>query len=139
MPDDALSNALPVFVCPRQPGDLRLTPATCARLYQRSKAAPPWDASTVCCGCPIGAEHAGEPPPRPVQKVGCCWCGKSLGSARRLVLGRSLCPSCANRLYEHAREGYRRTTPTGIAKSLHVFVVHLEESADDPDPGCPQP
>lgn len=122
MPDD-----IDLIHCPRQPGALVLSRETCALLYRRSFKAPVWDACRLCRGCRIGATNAGMPlPVEPVKPAEhCCWCGKPVGLARRLIYG-ALCPSCHARLNEHARRTYRRTQPTGIARSLRVFAVHLE-------------
>jgi len=135
MPSDAPPG---FFTCLRQPGGLTISAATCAQLYRRGLAADP-GAAVHCRGCPIGAEHAGRPLPDATRHLSCCWCGKSLGEAGRLVLGQTLCPSCHARLGEYARQRYRRRSPTGVAHRLHVFIVQVEEPADDPDPGCAQP
>ena len=56
------------FECPRHAGALTLSPATCARLYQRGlDAVRTQDAVDMvsvapCIGCPIGATHAGRDP-----------------------------------------------------------------------------
>lgn len=93
-----------LFACPRHAGDLRITPATCARMYRRAIHAERFDPITLCLGCPIGAAHAGETIPRvedipqPPKNL-CCRCG---ATDRRLVRGQ-ICVSCYNREREALR------------------------------------
>ena len=53
------------FVCPRYRNELTLSPAFCARLFERAQAAvrnrDPVEAAATepCLGCRIGATHAG--------------------------------------------------------------------------------
>lgn len=87
-----------LVACPRIPGALRLSTASCARSYKAGKSAEPWETAHHCLGCEIGARHAGEkiivvPPPRHV----CVRCGTH---SRRLV-GKLVCISCFNRQREY--------------------------------------
>lgn len=100
------------FTCPRHAGGLRLTPAACAAMWRRGKAADPLDSIALCQGCAIGAGHAGEPMAAPAPSVPpkvCVRCGAVCGLAGpRLVPSRGVCVSCYNREREIARGADRR-------------------------------
>lgn len=87
---------MPLFLCPRHPGGLRLTENGCANGWRRAKKLR----GGCCLGCAIGARHAGAAveASRPAAAADRL-CGRCLGLARRLVYGR-ICVSCANRDYE---------------------------------------
>jgi hypothetical protein len=114
-----------LFACPRHPGGLRLLPTACAAMWRGGKAAEPWDRLFPCRGCAIGATHAGETPNLAPCDDGrkCCFCGRT---DQRLVC-RTICVSCANRLFELLRGRYRRDAPPGLGARLRCFTVHIEE------------
>lgn len=116
-----------LITCPRMAGCLRLLPASCAQNWRRSRKSEPWDSVFVCRGCEVGARHAGETIPLPaVPPKGCCYCGKT---DRRLIC-KSLCVSCANRIFEILRGRYRRHTPPGLMNRLHAFHIVIEDESE---------
>lgn len=87
-----------LFLCPRQPGGLRLSPSSCAGLYRKSKTAEVWQTAHTCRGCELGAGHAGEAVVRPVVFAArqCATCGSP---SMRMIMGM-MCISCYNRMAE---------------------------------------
>ena len=114
-----------LFECPRHPGGLRLLPSACAAMWRESKGAQPWDRCFPCRGCAIGAGHAGEAPNLAPGDDGrkCCFCERT---GQRLV-AKTICVSCANRVFELLRGRYRRDAPPGLGARLRCFIVHLDE------------
>lgn len=96
-----------MFICIRIPGNLKLSPESCAASYRRGKRAQPWESSCACRGCPVGAAHAGEELPAITDdmKVRCRLCQST--QARKTVYG-SVCISCYNRLLEAFRDSNAR-------------------------------
>jgi len=94
----AATDTVEMFTCPRMPGGLRLSPASCASSYQRGKKAEKWETAHLCQGCDIGAQHAGEVVAKIVERPmhRCRACG---AQSYRLVHG-IICVSCFNRLAE---------------------------------------
>lgn len=149
MSDTTAFLAESTFTCQRHQGALRLTPATCAGMWQRARrnAEPDRIRLEPCRGCPVGAAHAGvKVRPSPAQAIdpglSCVRCGQSGG--RRLV-GSRLCVSCYNREREYeigrnAKGGpcshhvplfcatVGAVTETGAVRPLQVDMVatHLE-------------
>ena len=115
-----------LFECPSPSyNGLRLTPAACAQNWQRARTAQPWDRCFPCRGCEIGAGHAGETPSLAPGDDGrkCCFCERT---GQRLV-AKTICVSCANRVFELLRGRYRRDAPPGLGARLRCFIVHLDE------------
>lgn len=83
-----------LFECPKIPGKLNLSEASCAN-YHRAAQAKEWSYRLPhCVECPIGAKNAGVEVCAPFEKKQVCVrCGSGAG---RMVLGR-LCMSCYNR------------------------------------------
>jgi hypothetical protein len=94
-----------LFLCPHQPGGLRLRPCACADLWRRGQGAPAWDASRVCRGCALGAQHAGVPTQAVLPVLVCVRCGATDG---RMIKSKGVCVSCYNREREVARGRDRR-------------------------------
>lgn len=113
---------LELIACPRMPGGLRLSPASCARSYQAGKTAEPWETSHHCQGCEIGARNAGEKvivvPPR---QHFCARCGDP---THRLI-GRLLCASCFNRQREYVIGANARGTPTFAYQAPAIWDTDL--------------
>lgn len=83
-----------LFVCPRIPGKLTLSEASCANQHKTAQQKEWAYRLPHCVGCPIGAKNAGLDVAPPFQRVSVCLrCGSGAG---RMVLGR-LCMSCYNR------------------------------------------
>lgn len=116
-----------LFTCARHPGDLQITPATCAGLWARARRSPE-DALVrlaPCVGCQIGAGHAGAPVSTRSAPCGsgaafCARCGG--GSARRLIGGR-LCMNCYNRGREAQVGRNARGGPPTHHRPLFCAVV----------------
>ena len=122
------STELVLFTCPSPAYcGLRLTPTACADNWKRARTAAPWDRLFPCRGCEIGAGHAGETPSLAPGDDGrkCCFCNRS---DQRLVC-KTVCVSCANRIFELMRGRYRRDAPPGLGARLHCYVVHIEEES----------
>lgn len=122
-----------LFTCPRHPGNLRLLPAACATRWRNAQNLEPWNDGYQCRGCPVGATHAGcPPPPTPdPNRRRCSWCG----GHGRLVLHGSSCVDCYNRTSEIARATGRR----GKAPMHFPLLVFLVEVEDAPIAGSPGP
>jgi hypothetical protein len=110
---------LDLFVCPRHPGALSLTPRACADSWRAHRA----HRHHGCCGCPIGAGHAGAPV-APAPRPRCCYCLRPYG---RIQFGL-LCISCYNRLRERAVGRNRRGNPP-LRPRLLVYEVPLAPPA----------
>lgn len=128
-----------LFTCPAEEyNGLRLLPSACAQNWRRGKTAQPWDRNYPCRGCSIGAVHAGEAPPATDPQDDprrCAYCGRT---DMRLVC-RSLCVSCANRVFELVRGRYRRVNPPGIGARLIAFqITFADEETNELDDLCPE-
>lgn len=114
------------FICPRQPGELRLSTGACSKLYQRAKKSEPWDAAHHCKGCAIGARHSGEAPPKQAMPTReCLRCGKQ---ATRLIRNH-LCVSCYNREREIQTGNFRRGKPPQNIQLTVIFVLCAGQAA----------
>ncbi len=113
---------LELIACPRMPGGLRLSPASCARSYQDSQKAEPWDTARHCQGCGIGARNSGEKvivvPPRQHFCVRC-------GDPTRRLIGRLLCVSCFNRQREYVIGVNARGTPAFDYQAPDIWDTDL--------------
>ena len=118
----AQAPALTMFACPRHAGGLRLTTAACASMWRSHQG----DRHSHCCGCALGAEHAGEAAPPPPPDDSCAWCRRRY---LRLVFG-CLCISCYNRVREASRGTDRRGRRPGALDRLRLYRV-----ADAPGTG----
>jgi hypothetical protein len=131
---------LHLFTCPNRQGNLRLTPTAFASSWRRHRA----DKGHQCQGCPVGAEHAGEPapaPPPPAPAPGACaLCGRRRREIGRLIFN-ALCPSCYNRLAEAAKGQNARGHPPQFTAHLRVFqnVIEVATDAQNPDSDGPEP
>jgi len=82
-----------LFLCPRIPGKLSLSEASCANQHRAAQTREWAHRLPHCADCPVGAKNAGLKVPPPFQKrMVCTRCGEG----GRMVLGR-LCLSCYNR------------------------------------------
>ncbi|WP_295443001.1 hypothetical protein [uncultured Thiodictyon sp.] len=107
------------FVCPRYPGDLRLSTSACASMWQEGRTALAWGRRFRCRGCALGAAHAGGAvalPAAPPERE-CLRCG---AAARRLIR-RQICLSCYNRERELLTGHYRRGQPPA-----GLFITRLQ-------------
>lgn len=115
------------FRCERHAGGLTLTPAGCARLYQRAKveARDPSCRLWECRGCAVGASHAGEPAPAPAPSRACPRCGARAARLIRARAGWPVCVSCYNR----EREVLRGRNARGGRPRLVLATVAVWASA----------
>lgn len=109
-----------MFTCPRHPGNLRLTPASCAASYQRGKRARRWETAHLCRGCEIGARHCGEEVQAEEPTLPCRLCDNGKVGGKKIVYG-CICISCYNRLAEAFRG---RNAKGRQPKKLCGRVVH---------------
>lgn len=103
-----------LFVCPGQPGELRLTASSCATNYRRAKHAEPWESVYHCRGCETGARHAGETVAAVQPSRVCRICRKKCSTTK--TVHSVLCISCYNRLAEAFKErNAKGRTPQKLA------------------------
>lgn len=111
-----------LFQCPRIPGKLTLSEASCAN-YHKAAQNKEWQYRLPhCVACPVGAKNAGVAlAPAFQKKMVCVRCGSGAG---RLVEGL-LCMSCYNRQREseigrNSKGGYpREYRPLGRFVFIH--------------------
>lgn len=108
-----------MFACERQPGNLKLTRASCAALWRRGLL-PDADESMAwhCRGCEVGARHAGaaeKPAPRARRCVRC-------GDGGVKIVGGILCISCYNRQAEFAKGCNGKGKAPVDFQPLHIWA-----------------
>ena len=123
-----------LFVCPRHPGGLRLTPGACAASWHRRQGQA--DRFHPCHGCAIGAAHARAPAPEPAPARACAFCERPSG--HRLIFG-VLCASCYNRTREVAVGADRRGRVPQHRARLRLFALEVEIANPPPDGSRPEP
>jgi len=109
---------LELFLCPRHPGNLRLTVSSCAASWERVNRTK--SDESPCFGCPIGAAHAGAPLPIPANKAVADICPRCRRTYRRLVKG--VCVCCYNRQRESDIGANRRGNPPRTPPSEVVSI-----------------
>lgn len=119
--------SLPMITCER--GPLRLTAASCARMWLscRAKRPEPWEGRFKCLDCPTGAGHAGcvQAPPTVADRLKniCPRCGLE----RDRMVGNRFCVSCYNRDREVVVGRNGKGTRPRLTDQLHAVSLTIVE------------
>ncbi len=119
------------FACPNHSGGLTLTPSACAGMWQRARQLrhESYNPVEACCGCRIGAGHAGFEDAPEERKTGLIdhICTRCHRPATRFVYGR-ICISCYNRGREVIKgRNARGTAPKFLPPLISASVDYLVE------------
>ena len=106
-----------------------LSQTSCGERWRRAQTATGYDADRVslCRGCPIGAQHAGEKPVIYSQHFKSPVCPRCRKGATRMI-GDRMCISCYNRSRELAvGKNARGNTPVRLIaeRPLHTVAFRL--------------
>ncbi|HED33724.1 MAG TPA: hypothetical protein ENJ08_05825 [Gammaproteobacteria bacterium] len=140
-----MTESTDLFTCPNHAGNLKISEASCASMWQRARSLrnESYNPIEACCGCAIGARCAGCDEDAQERKMGLIdhICTRCHRPATRFVYGR-ICISCYNRgrevmIGKNARGAVPKYLPAMI--SVHVAYqddgvlrqVDVEQVADE--------
>jgi len=120
-----------MFICPNHAGNLTISPASCASMWQRARSLrnETYNPVEACCGCAIGARCAGFEDAAEERKTGLIdhICTRCHRSATRFVYGR-ICISCYNRGREvMIGKNARGAVPKYLPAMISVHVAYQDD------------